>query len=100
VSGYVDLQTYKKLPQHLKVLPNPNDGHFTLEISGLQGSKIEVNLMDLKGNLVEQLQGEMECESEPWQMDYSNRNLPSGVYLVQLIVNGEQKQSEKIIISR
>jgi len=77
----------------LKIVPNPNNGSFNIDISG--GENLELEIYNAYGQLVLARQyvindnGSIKIEG-----------LADGVYMVKLIVDGIQNKSQRIIVTK
>lgn len=84
----------EKLAQSLKVYPNPSNGLFTLESDLPLGSDAQIEIRDLRGQLVWSGQFEANLGARAMQIDLGE--FANGVYLLEL-VSDEQKASLKLI---
>ncbi|MBC8320170.1 MAG: T9SS type A sorting domain-containing protein [Bacteroidetes bacterium] len=81
----------------IKVFPNPAGTYFIVEhnLTGYEG-EFKIVVSDIHGKTV----GSYKINSAQNQQVISTLNYPSGIYLVQLYVNGVLKETEKLSISK
>ncbi len=78
------------------VFPNPASSVFQIQAELADKDKVEVILSDLRGR---QLSSQVMSPAEhPATVSVSVSNLPDGVYLIDLHVNGQSLRREKIIV--
>lgn len=73
----------------MKLLPNPNNGLFTLEFN--EAVKHEIQITNIIGSVLTKL------ESSAAQLQFDLSNEPSGVYFVSATQNGQKKQIRFVI---
>ncbi|MBK7935759.1 MAG: T9SS type A sorting domain-containing protein [Lewinellaceae bacterium] len=78
-----------------RVFPNPNDGHFTVEISGTARETVILSLYNSVGQLVERR--EAGFQSGILQQIFHVDNPPPGVYSLQLQSAGTTRQLKVVI---
>jgi hypothetical protein len=77
---------------HMNIFPNPTDGNFYLEFSGIEKSeKIRLNIYGMKGDKIVSMDFAGEIKRE-----FSLFGQPSGIYLVQ-IISGDGIVNSRII---
>ena len=77
------------------IYPNPNNGKFVLEISSLQDQRVSLDILAVDGKKVyEKNYGKIQGQTTE-QIDLSN--MPSGIYLVKLMM-GDEINTQKLII--
>ncbi|MEX1187624.1 MAG: endonuclease [Bacteroidia bacterium] len=69
---------------HLLAYPNPNNGNFRLSFKGT-GEALTLNISDLSGKIVKSQN--IASSSEVIVIDFAQNDLPSGMYLVNVIGN-------------
>jgi hypothetical protein len=84
-------------PKSFTLFPNPNNGNMSLRYSMLEGSIGSMEIMDVTGKLV--LQYKLQA-GENNQLDILNADLNNGVYLYSIVIDGQQRQADKIIVIR
>lgn len=77
--------------QNLSVYPNPTNGSFTIDASGITGSIKTVNLYNLKGELISTVNNALKAGS----MNISG--IPKGVYLLK-VETGARRYLSKIVV--
>lgn len=66
----------------LDVIPNPNDGNFTISFNSLVDTYSMVSISDLRGNMIYQSEHLIKTGSN--QLYFSNNELATGMYFVKL----------------
>ena len=89
-----DVNETEKLKDEFKIYPNPNNGNFNLKYKLKQDEAGIVNIMDITGKLV--LSYALEKNENNLSI-YSNE-LNNGVYLFQIVINGNVVSADKLII--
>lgn len=72
-------------PQRLRLYPNPNTGHFTLELPAPASAGTTIRITDLTGRLA--LEATAKVGSERQQVQAAV--LPAGLYFVQVLQEGK-----------
>jgi GEVED domain/Secretion system C-terminal sorting domain/HYR domain/PKD domain len=75
--------------------PNPNDGHFTMSLSNLEGKEVNVTITDMRGVMVAQHKLDVTSAEFREAMDLSN--VTKGIYFVRVSV-GENVLTGKITL--
>ncbi|NND77610.1 MAG: T9SS type A sorting domain-containing protein [Flavobacteriales bacterium] len=76
------------------IFPNPSNGNFVLEIVN-EDLKVDlVNIFDAQGKIVRKIQS----SAYPISVDLSNNE--AGIYLVQLILEGNKNYTRKIVLEK
>ena len=77
----------------IRILPNPNPGTFTVEMSEAATPGIKFRILDLTGRLVQ------EQKTEPGSAQQTVRagELPSGLYFLQVVSDGKVLAVEKFV---
>lgn len=89
-----DVQETQKLKDEFKIYPNPNSGNFNLEYKLKQNESGIITIMDIAGKLVVSYTLE---KNKSILSIYANE-LNNGVYLYQIVVNGNVVSANKLII--
>ena len=89
-----DIDEVQKLEDNFKVYPNPNSGNFNIEYKLMPNEKGVVNILDVTGKLVES----HILENSKNNLQINANDLYSGVYLYQIIVNGNLVNADKLVI--
>jgi hypothetical protein len=77
---------------HMNIYPNPTDGNFTLEFSGIEKSeKTRLNIYGMRGDKIISMDFTGEIKGE-----FSLSGQPSGIYLIQ-IISGNGTANSRII---
>lgn len=76
----------------MNVFPNPNNGHFTIDLSDTK-SDASVTIIDGKGNT------KKKQSLQAGENKVDSKDLPSGTYLLMIDIGGT-KTIEKIVISK
>lgn len=82
----------KAADSFVKIIPNPNNGNFTLESNLTKDAK--VLMVDLLGNIVYQNEFK-DCGIDNVEIS----NIPNGVYIVQVYQNNQLILREKVIVN-
>lgn len=79
----------------LSIYPNPANDQLFIELDGLQGIDINVQLLDLNGKVV---RGEQVlAKPRDWQSNVDISNLTPGIYMVR-IISKDQQFNRKVIV--
>ncbi len=79
----------------LSISPNPNNGHFTLRINGLQQQEADFTVVDLLGKVI--YQERLNTIGDGYNKEIILKDVAKGVYLVQLRYD-EELLSKKVVI--
>lgn len=79
------------------VYPNPSNGQFTLKIENAQGGKYNISFKDLHGKEIDQQC--IQLENGTTILKLNPANLQPGVYLLQLIQDGNVLQQQKLVVN-
>lgn len=79
----------------LSVYPNPAKNQIFVELQGLEGSDMNVELIDLNGQVVRSEQ--VEAKSYDWQSNWEVSSLAPGIYMVKITSNDYQF-TRKVIV--
>lgn len=72
----------------IRVYPNPNNGSFTANLSGIENDKeVELNLSDTKGKLIYKSTVKIDANSNSFQI-FPKEQLDAGIYLFNMKVDG------------
>jgi hypothetical protein len=77
--------------------PNPSNGQFTLKIENAQGGKYNISFKDLHGKEIDQKF--IQLENGTTILKLNPANLQPGVYLLQLIQDGNVLQQQKLVVN-
>jgi hypothetical protein len=95
VSAGLSELTDEQLDDILKVFPNPANEYAVISINLSQDAQVVMNLIDLSGKQIATLNyGAMIGLSE---VVLSTQDLQSGVYIVELFVNGERVTKRLVV---
>ena len=83
----------------LSIFPNPGNGEFTIKYDVLKRADVSLNIMDINGKLIRTLSNVTNQYEGKYQIPVNVNDLPNGIYIVNLINNGE-KFSGKLIIEK
>ena len=78
----------------LSVFPNPSEGSFTVELTGMEGA-VDIQIMDISGQIV--YTDVINCSGNSTSRQFSLSHLTKGIYLIQAI-NKNDVISQKIIL--
>jgi len=81
----------------VKLYPNPSDGIVKLYYESGKNAEISYSIKDLNGRIV--LSSEMEMYDSVFDKQIDLRNVSDGIYLLQMIVDGNM-HTAKLVISR
>lgn len=83
----------------LEVYPNPTSGEFTVKYNTLKKSDVRLNIFDVNGSLVKEVVTIDSQYEGKYQIPVNLSDLPNGIYIVNLISNGE-RTTERVVIVR
>lgn len=83
----------------LSIYPNPTNGKFTIKYDLLKKSDVRLNIFDVNGSLVKELVNINAQYEGKYKIPVNLSDLPNGIYIVNLINNGE-RTTERIVIER
>ncbi len=89
-----DVEETARLENDVKIYPNPNTGNFNFEYKLKMNEKGTLNIMDITGKLV----ANYALESSKSNLQINANNLNNGVYLYQIIINGNIVNADKLVI--
>ncbi|MEQ9301372.1 MAG: T9SS type A sorting domain-containing protein, partial [Cyclobacteriaceae bacterium] len=78
------------------IFPNPATDEVNVIVNVLQSDPLDLQIIDLQGRTVYQMQRDQVREGTQW-IRLGDLNLPSGMYVLQLITNGVER-SERLVI--
>ncbi|MET7254917.1 S8 family serine peptidase [Dyadobacter fermentans] len=78
------------------VYPNPSKGVFYLGDDVPASRSVSVNVYDLQGRILKQLDGEALNPAQKRKVDLSGREFEEGIYVLE-VVNGETKQAFQVL---
>lgn len=81
----------------LIIVPNPTNGITSLSFQLQERSQVEINLYDIQGQLISNIQANTEMESGIQNKDFDASKLAAGLYIVKLKINGET-HTQKIVV--
>ncbi len=82
----------------IAVLPNPNNGQFTLQLNNLQGSFAVVSIVDANGATIEKKNIQVSAKGNTMLFNLGSK--ASGLYYVKVVSAEGGVQTEKIVIQR
>jgi hypothetical protein len=85
-----------KIDESVSAYPVPFRGKTTVEFKLAKSERYEVNLYDMRGNLIKQLKSGKAKAGELQQIEVDGQGLPEGMYLVRM-VNGKGSQTVKLL---
>lgn len=83
----------------LNIFPNPSTGEFTVKYDVLKRADVTLNIMDINGKIIRTLSNVTNQYEGKYQIPVNANDLPNGIYIVNLINNGE-RFSGKVIIEK
>lgn len=92
--GFTVGVTEPELDHQLLIFPNPNNGEFTVEVSGEVGNKAELQILDLSGRLV--YDGSMTSNEQFAQSQLNLSGLQNGQYIA-VVKTGKAVYTQKFI---
>lgn len=81
----------------LLAYPNPSNGQFTLKIENAVGGSYTLVITDMQGKEIEQQT--IDLETGTTILKQNPANLQPGVYLLQLILDGNMLQQQKLVVN-
>lgn len=81
-------------PETVIIFPNPSNGNFKVRVISAQDGDIIISVYNLNGNLIETVS---DIKDGTYQKDFELKNLPSGMYLIKVSVNGFTKTKSFIL---
>ena len=88
------LSVYTNVLDSLLILPNPNNGSFTLELKSNTSNDISVNIYDIRGR---EIHNQVYISNGDFKQSIELGNIESGLYLV-MVLDGERKTTKRIIV--
>lgn len=79
----------------LKLLPNPNNGLFTLQAATAPASSFTLDIIDLQGRLIRHKQ--FQANSGSFQQEFDLRDEAKGIYFLR-VSDGEKVGSMKVVV--
>lgn len=79
-----------------EVFPNPGNGRFVVNFSGLTSKSTRLSLRDLQGRLVEQRN--LITSGGAAREEYNVENLANGTYLLSIEQQGKPAQTTRVIV--
>lgn len=76
------------------VYPNPNNGRMSMDYELKEGSKGELSIFDLQGRRIKNV----ELEQGKHSLEVDGSDMPSGVYLYNVSINGSIVTTNKLVI--
>jgi hypothetical protein len=86
-------------PESFGIYPNPGNGEFTIKYNVLNRSNVRVDVFNIKGALLRTIVDVLNQHEGKYQIPVNLSELPNGIYLVSLIINGK-KSVERLVIER
>ena len=83
----------------LSIYPNPSSGDLTIKYDVAQRSNVKIDIYDIKGILIKTIIDTQNQHTGKYQIPVNLTELPSGIYIVNLI-NNEKRFSEKLVIEK
>jgi PKD repeat protein len=85
------------LNKMVKTYPNPSNGQFAIEVTGLSGATLSIALYDMIGNIV--LAEQLGSVSGDYRMDVNGADLANSVYIVEVMV-GTTVVRKRVVVQR
>ena len=85
------------LSSNILIYPNPTEGGMTVEFNQHKIGEVSLYLLNMNGKEVKVLMEAEEIPSGKYSKQYNDIDLPSGIYLLQMIKNGETEMSKIMI---
>lgn len=82
---------------NLSIYPNPSSGEFTIKYDVLKRADVLIEIYDMKGSHIKTVSDISAQHSGKYQLPVNLKDMPSGIYIISLINNGE-KFTEKVIV--
>ncbi|MEM1318668.1 MAG: S8 family serine peptidase [Bacteroidota bacterium] len=84
-----------QLQHSVQVMPNPNRGHFDLQLLSNVAEQLDIRLLDNQGRLI--LQKTFNSAAGQQTLQFTEERLPAGLYFLRLS-NGQQNKTLKVIV--
>ena len=84
------------LASNVKLYPNPSAGHFNVSFAAVVEADYQIEIIDITGRMVNKKTGETKYGENQVRFD---ADLPDGVYMVKVIVEGDVSTSRLVIRS-
>lgn len=81
------------------VYPNPSNGEFTIAYDLLKRSDVNISIYNISGSLVRSVTDVKGQYEGRYRLPVNLNELPNGIYIVTLI-NGDKKNTERLVIAR
>jgi len=80
---------YQQVDESIKIAPNPADNHTVIYFNLKQDTQMNLSLTDLSGKIMSEKQ--FHLSQGTWSQEISMDNLLSGIYMVNINLNGQNK---------
>ncbi len=99
VVGYLNTEKLNYDQQTLTITPNTiSNNDINIEISGLTNyQNVQLNLLDFQGKIIDDIYIEDNIQAESYNITYSPLALASGIYFVQMTINGQTTALKKVV---
>ena len=88
-----------KLVTNWKVFPNPSNGLSTIQYYLQRQATVRLDVFDISGKHMKTLVNQANQHTGIYHIPFDGSNLPNGVYIVSLIINGESS-TEKLVVEK
>jgi Secretion system C-terminal sorting domain len=83
----------------VKIYPNPTNGQFSVQLQGISGEKVNIQIINSNGRMVEQKTIGVTAKAGTMLVPFNLNNQPAGIYLVK-VESADGIQTGKIVIGR
>jgi hypothetical protein len=90
-------QKNKQPDRSVKIYPNPSNSTFKFDITIETSALVDMNLYNASGQQVGKLLPNQRIQEGSFSMTFDGSNLPSGMYILRLTIDGEPKNYKLII---
>jgi Secretion system C-terminal sorting domain len=87
------------MTKEMKIYPNPTNGQFTVQLNGVNADKVNIQVMNSYGRMVEQKTVGVVFKTGSMLVPFNLANQPAGIYLVK-VESADGIQTAKIVIQR
>jgi hypothetical protein len=79
--------------------PNPKADNVEFAFSHTKSGTVVIRIFNLSGQLIAELQGKLAGQSGQ-TIIWNTRAVPAGVYLAQVVINGQEQAKVKVAIGK
>jgi type IX secretion system substrate protein/PKD domain-containing protein/beta-propeller repeat-containing protein len=89
------LSVPERIEPKLDINPNPNSGEFSINISSLAGSRVELGIKNILGKSI--YKNQLYVDSNVYKKEISLATLPKGIYFIEIRFNNRRLVKKMIV---